>query len=155
MKFRFSQLAFLLALILLITGCDKDDDLVPGNIREQLVAKKWKRISIVSTDSAGTETDLYTPLAEFQKDDYLLFNADSTYELNDNLTLRADTVTRIVDAGKWELVENNTAIRMYSNIFLTWYEPLSILTLNEQTLEVKADFASDRSSVKTVYQRID
>jgi hypothetical protein len=121
-----------------------------------LAGKKWQVVSMVSkSDTSGQETDVFINLPEYRKDDFLRFNADSTYELNDNLILRSDTTEIIIDAGKWELADGNKYLQMHSYVFTTTYYPAEIKELTDNSLLLETYYESDSSRVTTRYRAVE
>lgn len=153
MKHRNPLVAIILAL-LIISACGKDDSIDSVSRHRQLMDTKWQVDMSVSIDSNGNETDLYSSLQEYAKDDYFLFKADSTYELNDNVLLRADSVSLIIDAGRWELSSDGSHLEMYSNVFNTEYEPARIVELNSAELLLERSYPGDRSRIRTRYRAV-
>ena len=149
-----TSICVLLAItITIFASCSKDDKIEQKSSVSLLTGKKWQLTEIISIDSTGKQDDLFSELPEFEKDDYFLFNADSTYELNDNLQLRADSADRIIDAGDWEIIEGNK-ILMASNVFYTTYHPAEILEINENSLYVQRVFPTDKSTIRTRFRKI-
>jgi hypothetical protein len=121
-----------------------------------LIGKKWQAVSIMSrSDTSDAEIDRFINLPEYSKDDFLRFNADSTYELNDNLVLRSDTTSIIIDAGNWELTDGNNYLQMHSSVFTTTYHPALIKELTGASLLLERYFSSDSSTVTTRYRAVE
>ncbi len=141
-------------------SCSKDEMEEPKNnpsptqIRGWLQDKKWVIVSNVSIDSLNNVLDLMQDVENFKLDDYFFFRPDSTYELNDNLLLRNDTATRIIDAGKWELSDDAQLLR-HSDTYTTTYHPATIKEITDSTLFLETRFESDRSAIQTKYRRIE
>lgn len=150
MKHALSSLIF--CTVILYASCAKDDTVQVQHKEQSLTGIKWEVTSIVSIDSLNHETDLFSTLPDFMKDDYFLFNPDSTYELNDNLILRADSVSPIVDAGNWELTHNGDSLTLHSNFFSTTYYPAFIEELTQTTLSLKRYYPGDKTVVRTKYK---
>lgn len=146
--------SLILGAVLLYASCAKDDTVQVQHKEQSLTGIKWEVTSIVSVDSLNRETDLYATLPGFMKDDYFLFSPDSTYELNDNQILRADSVPAIVDAGNWELTHNGDSLTLHSNFFSTTYYPAFIEELTQTTLSLKRYYPGDKTLVRTKYKAI-
>jgi hypothetical protein len=147
-------------LILLVTGilfaqCSKDEEVTLQNRQTLIANKKWVVVENVSVDSMNRTTDLTQEVPEFEIDDYLLFNPDSTYELNDNNILRSDTVSRIIDAGKWQLTSGGTEILRESTVFNTTYPVATVREISETTLYIETYSPSDRSFIRTRYRKLE
>lgn len=152
MKFLFRCLIVFAAG--LYASCAKDDTISTGNNTPTLTGVKWQVTSIINIDSLNQETDLYSTLTDFMQDDYFLFNIDSTYELNDNLNLRSDSASPVIDAGNWELTHNGDSLELHSNFFSTTYYPAFIEELTPTTLSLKRYYPGDKAIVKTKYKAI-
>lgn len=143
--------AGVLIVFLLLVACSKSEG--PGKVaRELLVGKQWVVVSNISVDSTGKEIDILSSVAEYEKDDFLLFNEDSTYEINDNLVLRSDTATRLLDAGTWMLSPDQKTLQRESRIYPTIYHPSSIKEVSESELYLETSFPTDKSLIKTRYR---
>ena len=147
-------------LILFIAGtllaqCNKDEEVTLENRMTLIANKKWVVVENVSVDSANHSTDLTQDVPEFETDDYLLFNPDSTYELNDNNILRSDSVSKIIDAGKWQLTSGGTEIMRESTVFNTTYPVATVKEISETTLYLETYSPSDRSFIRTRYRKSD
>ncbi|MGZ5247788.1 MAG: hypothetical protein ACXWV5_12085 [Flavitalea sp.] len=137
----------------LFTHCSKDDQINQEN-RETLIAnKKWVVVTNLSIDSLNWSTDLTLNLPESHKDDYILFNTDSTYEINDNNILRPDSVSKIIDAGKWHLSSGGTELMRESTVFNSTYPAATIKEISETTLYLETYSPSDRSYIRTRYRK--
>lgn len=146
---------FLLLIVSLFSKCSKDDvvrtDQPP--VDSLLINTKWVVAENISIDSVNRTTDLTVDIPDFQRDDYLLFNADSTYELNDNEVLRSDTASLIIDAGKWELSADKKQIFRESTVFGSTYHPATIKEITRNTLYIETYSEADKSYVRTRYQK--
>lgn len=142
-----------LVIGMLFMSCTKDDTISVSNTRQMLLNKKWKITETTSIDSNGNEKDLFSALPPYRKDDYLLFNNDSTYELNDNLELDEDSLSTIIDAGRWALTQNGTYLELHSNLLNSSYEPALIKEISDNMLYVERKYTSDNSIVRTRYIR--
>ena len=147
-----SRFSIVMLTALIFYSCTKNDSVQVDNRRSMLMNKQWKMTATISIDSNNNETDLYTGLPEYRKDDYFIFNADSTYELNDNVLLSADTISSIIDAGTWALTENGNRLELYSNFFNVTYEPAMIRVLTNDELYIERIYPSDRSKIRTWYR---
>ncbi|HSB92382.1 MAG TPA: hypothetical protein VLC28_04660 [Flavitalea sp.] len=141
--------------VLASSGCNKDD----GNnddtnsLRAALINHKWQIKSNISIDSMNRETDLLSGQEEYKKDDYLIFNEDSTYEVNDNIILQTDTASRIIDSGTWLISADNRLVR-HSDMYEHDYEPATIKTLTSSSFVTETYFPSDRSTIRTSYIKV-
>lgn len=148
---RWLCIAAVVTTISLLNACSKSDS--PGkSTRELLVNTQWVIVSNISVDSAGKETNILSSAPEYEKDDYMLFNEDSTYEINDNLILRSDTATRLVDAGTWLLSPDQKTLQRESRVYPTTYHPSSIKEISETELYLETSFPTDKSLIKTRYR---
>ena len=138
--------------LLVFMSCGKDDTVSVESATNKLLNKRWILTSSVSIDSNGVEKDIFTPLPEYRKDDYFQFNADSSYEFNDNVELRSDSVSPIIDAGKWAFTRGGTYLELYSSFFNTTYEPALVQTLSDTELFLERRYTSDRSIIRTRYR---
>ena len=139
-------------IVLFFVACSKNstDDLKETELL--LTDKKWEFSGLkMKTDSGTLIEDAYTPLPAFRKDDYLIFLRDSTYEYNDNIVLRADTSSKILDAGRWKLIDGGKAISMHSEIYSTTYNPAMILELSATKLFIETQYP-DGSVVWTTFK---
>ena len=138
--------------IIAIISCKKDEsiDADGASKRILLINKKWQIQSNISIDSMNRETDLFTGLESYQKDDYTQYNADSTYEINDNIILLSDSTSKIIDSGTWLLSDDSTLLR-HSDMFQHDYEPVVIKQLSSSALITVSYFPSDHSTIKTSY----
>ena len=138
------------------SSCSKDDEVnASENTRAMLINKKWMVTSSTSIDSLNNQTDLLANTEAFKKDDYFLFKPDSTYELNDNLVLRYDTASVIIDAGRWELSPDQEEIIRISNVFTTEYPPATIKEITDTSLFLESRFEGDNSIIRSRYRRIE
>ncbi len=138
--------------VLSFVACSKNstDDLKETELL--LTNKKWELSGLkMKTDSGTVIEDAYTPLPAFRKDDYLIFLPDSTYEYNDNILLRADTSSKILDAGRWKLIDRAKSISMRSEIYSTTYNPAMILELSASKLFLETQYP-DGSVVWTTFK---
>src|SRR6478735_2678709 len=145
-------LLFLFSL-LTIASCNKDDDQDGSNQqnRQLLVNKKWQIQSNISIDSMNRETDLFSGQEEYTKDDYLIFNSASTYELNDNIILQSATASKIIDSGTWLISMDNNQLLRHSDMYQRDYQPALIKTLSASSFVIESYFPSDRSTIRTSY----
>ncbi len=142
-------------IILILNACSKSGDELPRDTNALLTGIRWETVSVISrAGPAAPETDIFPSVPAFQRDDYLLFSMDSTYELNDSELLRNDTAIRIIDAGKWHIEKdgNDEYLHMISNTFTTDYHPGKITLLNENSLEIERYYPSDQSLIRTRYR---
>ena len=141
------------SFIIVIISCKKDDGINSDNAskRTLLINKKWQIQSNISIDSMNRETDLFTGLEAYQKDDYTLYNADSTYEINDNFILQSDSISKIIDSGTWLLSDDNSTLLRHSDMFQHDYEPVVIKQLSSTALITESYFPSDHSTIRTSY----
>jgi hypothetical protein len=149
---------FLITIASILTFCSKDDaEDISFNekVDSLLINTKWVIIENIAIDSLKKVTDLTADKPEFQKDDYLLFNRDSTYELNDNTILRSDTASLIIDAGKWQLSPDKKMIMRESTVFGSTYPAATIKEISTNTLYLETFSEADKSTVSTRYQKID
>ena len=147
-------IGYFISFVIVLSGvaCSKNntDDLKETELL--LTNKKWELSGLkMKTDSGTVIEDAYAPLPSFRKDDYLLFLPDSTYEFNDNIVLRADTSSKILDAGRWKLIDGGKAISMHSEIYSTTYNPAMILELNSSKLFLETQYP-DGSVVWTTFK---
>lgn len=138
-------------------SCSKDDTdtTEKKENRELLIDKKWVVTSNISIDSLNNQTDLLQDIEDYKKDDYFLFKSDSTYELNDNIELRYDTASVIIDAGKWILSNDGTELNRHSDVYTRSYEPATIKELNDTLLVLESIFETDNSKLLTRYRKIE
>lgn len=149
------KIVVICVLLTTLVSCSKTKEDAGSDKRTELLTnKKWQLISNISLDSVNTQTDLYTPLEAFKKDDYVIFNTDSTYELNDNVLLENDSTSRILDSGHWRFNEDRTQLLRTSDMYVRDYEPATIQELSENKLVIRTEFTSDRSAIITQYIRI-
>lgn len=149
---------YLMILILsceVISSCSKDDNDTTKRKenRELLVDKKWVMSSNISIDSLNNQTDLLQDIEDYKKDDYFLFKPDSTYELNDNIELRYDTASVIIDAGKWVLSADGTELLRHSDVFTRTYSPAVIKEITDTSLLLESNFDTDNSKILTRYRK--
>ena len=97
------------------------------------------------------ETDLFSGQEDYTKDDYLIFAADSTYQLNDNIILQSDTASTIIDSGTWLFSADNTQLLRHSDMYEHDYEPALIKTLTAITVVTESYFALYKSTIRTIY----
>jgi len=139
-------------VILFVAACSKNNN---DELKEKeilLTTKKWELSGLkLKTDSGTIIEDAYTPLPAYRKDDYLLFSADSTYEYNDNLLLRVDTSSKILDAGRWYFIDGGHSLYMRSEIYSTTYNPPMILELSATKLFLETHYP-DRSITWTTFK---
>lgn len=120
-------------ILLLFTACSKNK--TAGNKTELLTAKPWKvvkdSISPGRTIGGQLVTDLYTKYFPCEKDDYLVFNTDGTFELN-NGQLRCGNDMQFIK-GTWFLTDGETKLNVSpeTNAFGT---PSELLELTDKKL---------------------
>jgi hypothetical protein len=140
-----------LIIALFIAACSKNANEDLKERERMLTTRKWELSALkIKTDSGTVIEDAFAPLPAYRKDDYLLFFPDSTYEYNDNMILRADTSSKILDAGRWHLIDGGHAISMHSEIYSTTYNPARILELNSSKLFLETRYP-DGSVVWTTF----
>ncbi len=147
---------FFIVIATVFTFCSKDDTdeiLGTSQVDSLLVGTRWIVTENIAIDSLNRTTDLTVDKPDFQKDDYLLFNRDSTYELNDNIILRSDTASLIIDAGKWQLSPDKKMILRESTVFNSTYPAATIKEISTNTLYLETHSDSDNSIVRTRYQK--
>ena len=142
-----------LFFLIAFTSCNKNADQVGQRnaLRAKLINNKWQIQSNISIDSMNHETDLFSDLEAYKKDDYLIFHSDSTYELNDNIILQTDSASQIIDSGKWLIPPDNMHLLRHSDMYDHDYEPAVIKTLTTKSFVTETYFASDRSTIRTSY----
>ena len=144
-----------IVIILFLSACSKSGDALPRDTYALLTGIRWEIVSVISkAGPAAPETDIFPAVPAFQRDDYLIFSMDSTYELNDSELLRNDTAIRIIDAGRWHIEKNGNDeyLHMISNTFTTDYHPGKITLLNDNSLEIERHNPSDQSLIRTRYR---
>lgn len=139
-------------VFLFVAACSKDD---AANLKERellLANKKWELSAMkIKTDSGTVIDDAFITLPAYRKDDYVIFLPDSIYEYNDNLILRADTSSKILDAGRWKFIQNGNAIEMHSEVYNTTYNPALVLELSSTKLYLETHYP-DGSVVWTTFK---
>ena len=128
-------------VLLFVAACSKngEDDLKEKKVL--LTSKKWQLAGLkLKTDSGTIVEDAFTPLPAYRKDDYLLFSSDSTYEYNDNLIVRVDSTSKILDAGRWYFIDGGRSIYMRSEVYSTTYNPPIILELSNTKLFLETHY---------------
>ena len=106
--------AFLFAATLVFTNvqCKKDDD-DDKSKTEILTSGQWRITAITITpgidlDEDGTvDTDVYKFTEACDRDDYLVFSANGTYEDNEGAT-KCDTGDPQTASGNWAFNDNET-----------------------------------------------
>jgi hypothetical protein len=93
----------------------------------------------------------YDSLPSFSKDDYFLFNRDSTYELNDHIDTMPGKNSKILDAGTWNIDNRQTYLEMHSDLYNTTYTPARIIELSAVKLILERTHPGDGSVTVTTY----
>jgi hypothetical protein len=135
------RLLYPFALIFLFS-CKKDH-LNTGNteLRDQLIVdKKWEPVALNYKQDNGSEgPDVFSSLPEYKKDDYWLFRADGTYEINDNLKLRPGVLTSFIDAGTWKFYSFKEYFQLTSLNPDVRYSLSRIVSLSENELKIEME----------------
>ena len=137
-----------------LVGCIKDDTIVIEPQQPVFVNKKWQLTGMTMKIANEPFSNRYDSLPSFRRDDYFLFNPDSTYELNDNKDTIPGKNSKILDAGTWILDRTNTNLQMHSTVFNTTYTPAKIIQLNTTTLSLERTQTGDGSVTVTTYKAL-
>ena len=133
-------------------GCTKDDTIQVKNYEQLLVDKKWQLTAITTGSANGVSVNKFDSLPAYSKDDYFLFKADSTFELNDNIdTMPGSKHSRILDEGTWELTSSGD-LDMHSDVFNSDYTRAKILELDSKVLRLERRHPGDGSVTTTSYK---
>jgi hypothetical protein len=115
---------FLLALMIsgLFAQCKKDkEDEIQLSKTDMLTSGQWRVIAHTSNlafdwDLDGTsETDLYNAYEPCERDNYLVFKKDGSYERNEGAT-KCFSEDPQSDTGTWFFVENETKINIDGDV---------------------------------------
>lgn len=135
------HLLYPIALILFFS-CKKDH-LNSGNteLREQLIVdKKWEPVALsYQLDNGSEGPDVFSSLPEYKKDDYWLFRADGSYEINDNEKLRPDILTSFIDAGTWKFYSLKEYLQLTSLNPDIRYPLIRIISLSENEFKIEME----------------
>ena len=133
-------------LVLIISGiftqCKKEkDDETPQSKTDIITTGQWRIIAHTSSPGFdwnldGTiETDLYNVYEPCEKDNYLIFKKDGTYEANEGATKCFSTDPQS-EAGTWQLVDNETKINIDGDI-------ATIEELTNNRMRIRSDLEFD------------
>ena len=137
---------------ILFAGCSKEEIPPLKTAQEMLVNKKWQLVAqTTKVDSLPNIKDDFAALPGYEKDDYFIFKPDSTYEYNDNVIARPDASSKILDAGKWELLNGGKQIQLKSTVFTTKYPPSEIKEFTETKLFLETRYPGDGSVIWKTY----
>ena len=137
----------------LFAGCSKEEMQFLKSPQEMLVSKKWQLVAQTTrVDSLPNLKDDFAALPAYEKDDYFIFKPDSTYEYNDNIITRPDASSKILDAGRWELLNDGKFIQLKSTVFTTKYHPSEIKEFTETKLYLETRYPGDGSVIWKTYK---
>ena len=137
-----------------LISCTKDDDIVIERKQWVLINTRWQLTGVLEKTFNGVFTNKYDSLPSFRKDDYFVFKADSTYELNDHLDTMPGKNSKILDAGVWSINAAQTHIKMHSDVFNTDYNPARIVELTSTRLSLERVHPGDGSVTVTTYKAL-
>ena len=104
-------LAFLCCGLLVLAACNKKEDSNMSAKAQTLVAGKWQLSAYTGTVNymgQDTTADLYSQMADCDKDDFILFAADGTGTVDENTDKCAND--QQVESFTWLLLNNDTKI---------------------------------------------
>ena len=145
-------LTVVLSIIIFISSCKKDEDVVPEPTKTELITEKSWVISDIKmspgiTYGGLTFTDGSMFLEECVKDNKYTFNADHTTTMNEGETKCDETAEQEVQEGTWEFNEDETKMIFLGSEFLgsTEMESLTadelILSRIEELPDTTIDFS--------------
>lgn len=142
----------LLVIVLSYFGCTEDDNIVIERKQWVLINTRWQLTGLSEKTAGGPFSNKYDSLPSFRKDDYFLFHADSTYELNDHLDTMPGKNSKVLDAGVWRINAAQTHIEMHSDVFNADYNPARIVELTNTRLSLERVHPGDGSITVTTYK---
>lgn len=102
-------------LLLAFVSCKKSKSDLASERSSLLVDKKWQLTDYDQDWNGDNGTPVHfeqiSALPEFLRDDYMIFRADNTLEINDNQILDPDDPIA-VHHGTWHFEENGTVLVM-------------------------------------------
>ena len=135
------MMRLLVAVMVLIFVACKDDELygINSNTKSYLLAnKKWQTSAIYVKSPQGLVIrDEYVLLPEFRKDDYYLFRADSTFELNDNVSRDPIATSPVLASGNWNLIKSEQFLKLETTYNPYFQDSIKIASLTESSLTVE------------------
>ena len=147
MKTKLTFLFMVVFALIVNISCEKVQ--IAGKSRkEMLVNKRWQISAKSVQNGNGVLTqDAYSSMPANEKDDFFIFNSDSTYEFNDNTNTRTDSTSVVLDAGTWELIDNDKYLELHSTVFTTTYNPSLIKELTDTKLYLETRYPGDGSII--------
>lgn len=128
-------------LILSLFSC-KQDNLYGINTDTRLsllVDKKWQTVAMYVKSPEGTIIrDNLALFPDYRKDDYYLFRADSSFELNDHVNLQPGSLSPVIDSGSWTFTNQDQFIVMSGGSELPNLSPLKINVITQTDLTLQA-----------------
>jgi hypothetical protein len=143
---KFNALLGLFFFVLVLAGCDKDEDPEPTK-EDMLRAKNWNITAakaVVTVAGSPIEFDYYNVLLACQKDNLLQFKENDALIMDEGASKCTPTAPQ-TSQGTWTLTENATTgdvITVNGNILLSFGlvstapRNLNVLTLDNQNLKV-------------------
>jgi hypothetical protein len=130
---------------LLLIACKKKDTAISKS--DLLISGTWKLTAVVSDDDGnGTyETNEYASFPVCFTDNFYAFHSTHKFVYDEGPT-KCDPLDPQTDEVSWQLADNEATLMIDS-------DPYSILQLDNQTLRVKEDLGSNRSTMTTFTKR--
>lgn len=136
MKLKTLALMGAVCTSVVFTSCKKDDDKKETETTPSIVGT-WKiTAQTITTNFGGMEStqDMYADMEPCQKDDLIKFGEDKTVTTSPGATKCDPSEPASESAGKWELISNNTKLRLIDQGDTSVAD---VLTLNATTLSIK------------------
>ncbi len=120
----------LVAVTLMMTACNKDDEAKPKSREELLTGKSWKVTAITIDPALNGVTDIYAATPACENDDLLEFRVGGVLVVDEGAT-KCDPAEPQTSEGTWSLSEDKTQLNLIIGADIS---TITITELTETTL---------------------
>jgi len=114
---------------LMATSCKKDEKTLEEQRMDFVSGTEWVASKMMlDTDNDGTtDTDVMPSMDDCEKDNFIKFDADGTFVIDEGATKCNPASSQIELEGTWTFVEESSAISLFAD------NEITVLTINELT----------------------